>query len=131
MTAIQPNEILTELRIPIPPAGTGNAYHKFERKVGDYATAGAAVQITIGNDNVIENAGIGLTNVNMTPMRASRSEETLRGKPLNDETIGQAAQYASEDCNPSEDLRGDVEYKRAMVKVVVKRMIELAAKRAR
>jgi len=131
MTAIQPNEILTELRIPIPAAGTGNAYHKFERKVGDYATAGAAVQITIGNDNVIENAGIGLTNVNMTPMRASRSEEALGGKPLSDETIGQAAQYASEDCNPSEDLRGDVEYKRAMVKVVVKRMIELAAKRAR
>jgi carbon-monoxide dehydrogenase medium subunit len=131
MTAIQPNEILTELRIPIPSSGTGNAYHKLERKVGDYATAGTAVQITIGKDNVVETAGIGLTNVNPTPMRASRSEEALRGKPLNDETIDQAAQYASEDCNPSADLRGDEEYKRAMVKVLVKRMIKRAVERAR
>lgn len=131
MTAVQPNEILTEIRIPVPPAGTGNAYHKFERKVGDYATAGAAVQITIGHNDVVENVGIGLTNVNPTPMRASRSEEALRGKPLSNETINQAAQYASEDCNPSADLRGDEEYKRAMVKVLIKRMIERAVERAR
>ncbi len=131
MTAIEPNEILTELRIPIPATGTGNAYHKLERKVGDYAIAGAAVQITLNGENVVEYAGIGLTNVNSTPLRATRSEEALLGKPLTEETIKEAAKCASIDCNPTADLRGDEEYKRAMVRVLVKRMIQRAAERAR
>ena len=130
MTAVQPNEILTAIHIPIPAAGTGNAYHKLERKVGDYATAGVAVQLTLNGDGVVTYAGIGLTNVNPTPLRAARSEEALLGKKLTDETIALAAQYASEDCNPSADLRGDEEYKRAMVGVLVKRMIHKAAERA-
>lgn len=130
MTAVQPNEILTEIRIPIQGGRVGNAYHKLERKVGDYATAGVAVHIKLGDNNVVEYAGIGLTNVNPTPMRAARSEEALMGKPLSEATISEAAQLASEDCNPSEDLRGDEEYKRAMVKVLVKRMINKAAERA-
>ena len=103
---------------------------QLERKVGDYATAGVAVQITLGDNNVVESAGIGLTNVNPTPMRAERSEEALIGKPLTEETIKEAAKYAAEDCNPSQDLRGDEEYKRAMVKALVKRMINKAAERA-
>ncbi len=128
-TALQPDEILTEIQIPIPPAGTGSAYHKLERKVGDYATAGVAVQITLDDKGVCTAAGIGLTNVNPTPLRATRSQEALVGKPLNDEAIAQAAQLASEDCNPSSDLRGSEEYKRAMVGVLVKRMIHKAKER--
>lgn len=130
MTACQWNEIVTAIHIPSPPAGSGNAYHKLERKVGDYATAGAAVSLTIGEGGVVTHAGIGLTNVNATPLRAARSEEALVGQKLTDETIAQAAQFASEDCNPSADLRGDEEYKRAMVGVLVKRMIHRAAERA-
>lgn len=129
MTDVQPTEILTELRIPIPAAKTGNAYHKLERKVGDYAIAGVAVQITLADDNSVESAGIGLTNVNPTPMRALRSEEALRGKMLTEDTIAQAAMFAAEECNPSADLRGDEEYKRAMVNVLVKRMIRRCAER--
>src|ERR1017187_5704234 len=102
MTAIQPNEILTEIQIPIPPAGTGSAYHKLERKVGDYATAGVAVQLTLDN-GICTAIEIGLTNVNPVPLRASRSEEALLGKPITDESIAEAAQYASEDCSPSSD----------------------------
>ena len=130
MTAVQPNEILTEIRIPVPGPGTGNAYHKLERKVGDYATAGAAVQITLDQQGVCTYAGIGLTNVNPTPMRAARSEEVLVGHKPDAERIELAGQYASEDCSPSSDLRGDEEYKRAMVKVLTKRMITKAIERA-
>ena len=131
MTAVQPDEILTELRIPIPPEGTGNAYHKLERKVGDYAIAGVAVQLTLDASGVVTAAGIGLTNVNPTPMRAARSEEALVGKALTDETIAEAGRLAAEDCNPSTDLRGDEEYKRSMVNVLTQRMIKRAAERAR
>lgn len=125
-TALQHGEILTEIQIPIPPAGTGNAYHKLERKVGDYATAGVAVQLTLDEKGICTAAGIGLTNVNPTPLRASRSEQALTGKPVTDETIAEAARYASEDCSPSADLRGSEEYKSAMVAVLVKRMIHRA-----
>jgi len=130
MTAIQQGEILTEIRLPVPAAGSGNAYHKLERKVGDYATSGVAVQLTIGSDGIVTAAGIGLTNVNPVPLRASRSEEALIGKPLTEENILLAAQYASEDCNPSDDLRGSEDYKRHVTGVLVKRMIKKAAERA-
>jgi carbon-monoxide dehydrogenase medium subunit len=130
MTAIQQGEILTEIRLPVPATGSGNAYHKLERKVGDYATSGVAVQLTIGSDGIVTAAGIGLTNVNPVPLRASRSEEALIGKPLTEENILLAAQYASEDCNPSADLRGSEDYKRHVTGVLVKRMIKKAAERA-
>jgi carbon-monoxide dehydrogenase medium subunit len=130
MTALQHGDILTEIRIPMPPPGTGSAYHKMERKVGDYATAGVAVQITIGDDGVVTAAGIGLTNVNPVPLRAARSEQALIGKPLTEASINEAALYASEDCNPSSDLRGSEEYKRSIVATLVKRMIHQAVNRA-
>ncbi|MEM6803185.1 MAG: xanthine dehydrogenase family protein subunit M [Bacteroidota bacterium] len=131
MTALGETDILTEIRIPVPSAGTGNAYHKLERKVGDYATAGVAVQLTLDADGVCTYAGIGLTNVNPVPLRAERSEQALLGNKLTEEVIAQAAQFASEDCNPSDDLRGDEEYKRAMVGVLTKRMIHKAMERAK
>ncbi|KAA9036525.1 xanthine dehydrogenase family protein subunit M [Ginsengibacter hankyongi] len=129
MTALEHGEILTEIQIPEPPAGTGSAYHKLERKVGDYATAGVAVQLTLDSKGVCTAAGFGLTNVNPVPLRASRSEKALVGKSITDETIAEAAKYASEDCSPSSDLRGSEEYKRAMVAVLVKRMIHKAVER--
>lgn len=130
-TALAQDEILTEIRIPVPAQGTGSAYHKLERKVGDYATAGVAVQITLDKDNTVKYIGIGLTNVNPTPLRAERSEKLLLGQTLSEDLVVQAGQLASEDCSPSSDLRGSEEYKRAMVAVLVKRMIHKAAERAR
>lgn len=128
-TALQPDEILTEIRIPIPAAGTGGAYHKLERKVGDYATAGVAVQLTINKDTCTY-AGIGLTNVSTIPLRAVRSETTLKDKKISDDLVQMAARFAAEDCSPSPDLRGSEEYKRAMVKELVIRMIRRAMERA-
>lgn len=130
-TAVQKDEILTEIKIPIPTKGSGGAYHKLERKVGDYATAGAAVQLTIDSKGACSYIGIALTNVNATPLRAKRSEAALKGNKITDALIEQAAQLAAEDCSPSQDLRGDEEYKRAMVKVLVKRMIHKALERAK
>lgn len=129
-TALGPGEILTEIRIPVPGPGSGGAYSKLKRKVGDYATAGVAVQLTIDNAGNCSYIGIGLTNVNATPMRAANSENLLRGQVINEELINQAAEAASADCNPSADLRGDQEYKRAMVKVLTKRTINKALDRA-
>jgi len=130
MTAVQHGEVLTEIKIPAAQGRYGSAYHKAERKVGDYATAGVAAMVQIGADGKCTRAGIGLTNVNSIPMRASRSEEVLIGSDLSESVINQAAQFASEDCNPSADLRGDEDYKRHLVKVITKRMLNKAISRA-
>jgi len=129
-TAVEEGEILTAIKIPIPDGKFGSAYHKSERKVGDYATGGVGVQLTFDSSGTCTKAGIGLTNVNPTPLRASRSEEALVGTTVTDEVIEQAAQFASEDCNPSADLRGDEDYKRRIIKVLTKRMIVKAKERA-
>jgi carbon-monoxide dehydrogenase medium subunit len=131
MTAVQHGEILTEIRIPVPSNKFGSAYHKEERKVGDYATAGVATAIEIDDNGVCTNAGIGLTNVNSLPMKAERSENVLIGSRLTAEDIATAAKYAAEDCSPSEDLRGDEDYKRHLVKVITKRMLNKAIQRAK
>jgi len=130
-TAVQHGEILTEIKIPAASGKFGTAYHKAERKVGDYATAGVAAMIQIDESGTCTKAGIGLTNVNPLPLRASRSEEALIGTKLTDADIAKAALYASEDCNPSDDLRGDEDYKRHLVKIITKRMINKALERAK
>jgi len=130
-TAVQHGEILTEIRIPAASGKFGSAYHKAERKVGDYATAGVAVVVQVDDSGSCTKAGIGLTNVNAVPMRAVRSEEALVGSMLSADDIAKAAQYASEDCNPSADLRGDEDYKRHLVSVITKRMLNRAIQRAK
>ena len=129
-TAVQDGEILTEIRIPVPSGKFGNAYHKTERKVGDYATGGVAVQIELDESGTCARAGIGLTNVNPTPLRAARSEEALVGTKVTAADIEAAGQMAAEDCNPSDDLRGDADYKRRVIKTLTKRMITKALERA-
>lgn len=129
-TAVQDGEILTEIRVPVPSGKFGNAYHKIERKVGDYATGGVAVQIELDDSGTCTRAGIGLTNVNPTPLRATRSEEALVGKQISDADIASAAQMAAEDCNPSDDLRGDADYKRRVIRSLTKKMINKALERA-
>lgn len=130
MTAIQEGEILTEIRVPVPSGRSGNAYHKVERKVGDYATAGVAVQLVLDDDGICIYAGIGLTNVNPLPLRPERSQSALVGTKIDENAIEAAALYASEDCNPSDDLRGSEDYKRRVVKAITKRMIKEAFDRA-
>src|ERR1700730_14211352 len=129
-TALEHSEILTEIRIPIPPSGSGGAYFKLERKVGDFATVGVAAQVTVDGIGVCRSAGIGLTNVGATPIKATRAESFLVGKTMDGQQIGQAAQLAAEDAQPSSDLRGPAEYKVSMVKELTKRALVRARERA-
>jgi carbon-monoxide dehydrogenase medium subunit len=130
-TAREPGEIITEVRIPVPPPRSGGAYFKLERKVGDFATAAVAAQLTLGGNDVCERIGIGLTNVGPTPIKAKRAEEALRGKKIDGEAIKRAAQLASEESEPKEDLRGSEAYKRDLVRVLAARAISRALERAR
>lgn len=129
VNALAEGEILTEIRIPRPAARSGGAYVKFERKVGDYAVSAAAVQLTMDGATCVS-ARIGLTNVSPVPMRAKNAEQVLAGKKLTDEVIEEAGRAAAAECDPSPDLRGSVEYKRDMTRVLLKRAVRQAAQRA-
>ena len=130
-TALQSGEILTEIRIPVPPPKSGGAYLKQERKVGDFATAAVAIQVTLDANGTCQRAGIGLTNVGPTPLKARKAEDFLRGKKLDQANIAQAAQLAADDSQPSSDLRGPAEYKRGLIKELTKRALVKAVERAR
>jgi aerobic carbon-monoxide dehydrogenase medium subunit len=129
-TALEHDEILTEIRVPIPPARSGGAYFKLERKVGDFATVAVAAQVTVDDEGVCQKVGIGLTNVGPTPIKARKAEEFLRGKKLDEGNISQAAQLAADESAPSADLRGPIEYKKALVKELAKRALTRAMERA-
>jgi carbon-monoxide dehydrogenase medium subunit len=129
-TALQHDEIVSEIRIPVPPPRSGGAYLKLERKVGDFATAGVAAQVTVDSAGICQKAGIGLTNVGATPVKASKAEESLRGKKLDDVNIAQAAQLAAGEAEPSSDLRGPAKYKRGLVKELTRRALARAYERA-
>lgn len=131
MTALEPGDILTEIQIPKTKKNSGGAYHKVERKVGDYATAGVAVHLELDDDGVCQEIGIGLTNVSAVPMRLERGEEILRGKKITDELIEQVGVIAGEDAEPESDLRGSEAYKRSIVNTITKRMLNKALERAR
>jgi len=129
-TALRSDEILTEVRVPVPAARSGGAYVKLERKVGDFATAAVAVQLTLSAAGTCEQVGIGLTNVGLTPIKATAAEAALKGRRLDDAAIAQAATLASEASEPSEDLRGSVAYKRDLVRVLTGRALRRALARA-
>jgi len=129
-TQLQHGEIVTEIRIPEPPPRSGGAYFKLERKVGDFATAAVAAQLTLDGAGACADAGIGLTNVGATPIRAARAEAFLRGKIPDAGKIAEAAQLAAAEAQPSSDLRGPEEYKRALVKELARRALVRACERA-
>lgn len=130
-TVLAPDEIVTEIVVPAPPARSGGAYLKLERKVGDFATAAVAVQITLDAQNRCARAGIALTNVGSIPIAATAAESFLIDKPLDDGTIAQAAQLAADAADPFEDRRGTADYKRDVVRVLTARALRIAAARAR
>jgi aerobic carbon-monoxide dehydrogenase medium subunit len=128
-TALQGNEVLTEIRIPAPPPGSGGAYVKLERKVGDFATAGAAAFLVI-KGGVIDRAGVGLTNVGPTPIKAREAETYLAGKKPEESVFAEAGRLASSAARPGADRRGSVEYKKEMARVLTVRALRKAAQRA-
>jgi aerobic carbon-monoxide dehydrogenase medium subunit len=129
-TALQLEEIVTEIRVPLPPPHSGGAYFKLERKVGDFATAAVAAQVTLDGSGICKQVGIGLTNVGPTPVKARKAEVFARGKKLDEATIRQAAQLAADEARPSSDLRGPAEYKKGLVKELAFRALSRAVERA-
>jgi len=129
-TLMAPGEIMTEIRIPVPAPGTGYAYTKLKRKVGDYATAAAAVTLRMKGD-IVDQVAIALTNVAAMALKARAAEDSLRGKALNDATIGEAARLAMSICDPVVDQRGDAEYKTAMAGEMTQRALRSARSRAK
>ena len=129
-TALRHDEILVEVRVPVPAARSGGAYVKLERKVGDFATAAVAVQLTLSAGGTCEQVGIGLTNVGLMPIKATAAEAALKGKRPDDAAIALAARLAAEASEPSEDLRGSVAYKRDLVRVLTGRALRRALARA-
>jgi aerobic carbon-monoxide dehydrogenase medium subunit len=122
-TDLQHDEIISEIRIPVAEPRSGGAYLKLERKVGDFATAAAAVQLTVNQQGICQRIGIGLTNVGPTPIKAGKAQQFLLGKPVNEANMAQAAQLAAEDAQPSSDLRGPATYKKGLVKELTRRAL--------
>ncbi len=128
-TALEDDEILTGIRIPVPSTGHGHAYEKLKRKVGDYATAAAAVVLTMDGGGCAS-AAMTLTNVGQTPLYAEAASEALAGGAVDADAIANAARLARGIAEPVADLRGSVEYKTAMADAMTTRAIETALARA-
>jgi len=125
-TSLAPNEIVTEVRVPDPGPHAGGTYLKLERKVGDFATVGVAVHVTMSNGSV-GRTGIALTGVGPSNIRAVAAEQALAGHALDDEAIGEAARLAADAARPRTDVRGTEEYKRNAVRVFTARALRKAA----
>jgi carbon-monoxide dehydrogenase medium subunit len=130
-TALRPDEVLTEVRIPAVAPGrrASGAYLKLERKVGDFATVGVAVQVSL-NDGAVERAGIGLTAVGPNNLKAVAAERALVGREPTDEAIAEAARLAADAAEPRDDIRGSAAYKKDVVRVFVQRGLRSAVARA-
>jgi carbon-monoxide dehydrogenase medium subunit len=130
VTELRPDEILVEVRIPLPPPRSGSAYRKLKRKTGDYAAAAVAVQVSLDAAGAVAGAGVALTNAGPTPLEAVAAEKFLAGKVLDEDAIGEAATLAAEAGSPSGDRRGSSQYKREMARVLCARALRSALERA-
>jgi len=129
-TALEPDEILTEVRVPQPAGSSGGTYLKMERKVGDFATVAAALHISL-SDGTIERAGIGLTAVASKNLQATDAEASLAGAEPTEAAFAEAGRLAAEASSPVTDVRGSADYKRHIVDVYVRRGLDTALEKAR
>jgi carbon-monoxide dehydrogenase medium subunit len=128
-TTLRPDEVVTAIRVPLPSGHAGGSYHKLERKVGDFATVAVSVQIELDGRKV-KKAGIGLTSVGATNLKAKQAEKALVGHELNDQLIAEAARQAAAESEPKDDMRGTAAYKKDVVRVFVQRGLKAALARA-
>jgi carbon-monoxide dehydrogenase medium subunit len=130
-TALRHDELLAEIQIPRIPPNTGVKFTKYSQIAGDYATASVAVLITLDKNEICDNVRIALGSVGIAPMRAKKAEEILKGKKISDDLLAEAGQIASEEASPTTDAEVSEEYKRDLVKVLVKRVGREALARAK
>ncbi len=129
-TALDPSEILTEIRVPKPGPRSGGAYRKLKRKTGDFAIVSVAAQIQLDENGAIGSARLGLGAVGSTPLRAAKAAASLIRKTPGAAAFEEAGRLAAQECRPSSDLHGSEAYKRAMVQVLTRRALETAVERA-
>ncbi len=129
-TAIEPTEVLVDVRVPRRRAGAAGGYTKLERRSGDFATAGVATEVHLAADGLIASAGIAVTGVSETPFAATEAEAALVGRPPSDEVYRHAGDAAAAMSRPVADIRGSVDYKRAMVSELTVRSLRKAVERA-
>ena len=129
-TTLEPTEVVTEIRVPDPGPRAGGSYFKLERKVGDFATAAVGVQLELDGGGKISRAGIAMTAVGATNLRAEKAEQALAGATPGDDAFAEAAQLAAGEAEPQADHRGSVEYKRNVIRVFVERGLRAAAESA-
>ncbi|MEZ5417233.1 MAG: xanthine dehydrogenase family protein subunit M [Vicinamibacterales bacterium] len=128
-TAVEEGEMALAVRFPVPDGRTAGAYHKVERKVGDYATAAAAVQIALNADGTIRQAGIALSSAGPCAVRVTEAEALLTGQKPTADLIRAAGEAASKKSDPQADLRGSVDYKKNLAGVLVSRGVRQALAR--
>jgi len=130
-TVLGREELVREVVVKKPPRNTGGAYLAFKRSAPVYATASAAVQLTLDDKNTCKDIRIVLGCVGLTAIRAKQAETELRNKRIDEQSIKRAADAAREAAEPQSDMRGSADYKRTLVKALVKRAIAIAVRRAR
>lgn len=129
--ALEPDEMLTEIQVPVPPPHTGTAYEKLMVMKGDMGIIGAAVSISLsGKDSLCKDARIALSNCSSIPLRAKKAEKELIGKTIDEGLLAKASEIASKEAAPPSDVHGSAEYRREMIKVFVRRVGLLALERA-
>jgi aerobic carbon-monoxide dehydrogenase medium subunit len=128
-TALEPSDLLTEVRVPGLPAGTGSRVYEVSRRHGDFALVGAVTLLEPGADGVIGKARIALFGVNPTPVRASEAEQILAGQTPSEALFREAGETASRDLEPDGDIHASAEYRKEVAAVVVRRALVSAAER--
>lgn len=129
--ALQPGEMVTEVRVPAYGGAGGGSYLKLERKIGDYATVGVATHLVLGDDGKVSEAGLALTSVYGHNLKVAEAEQMMVGQDPGSELFAEAAAIAERVCDPVSDVRGPAEYKRAVVGEYTRRGFAQALARAR
>jgi aerobic carbon-monoxide dehydrogenase medium subunit len=128
-TSMAKDEVLTEIRVPYLPSGSGSAYIKHSRREGDFAIVSAGVALVTGPKDTCKDVRISLGSVAATPIRARDAEAYLKGKRLNDKEIAETAERANHEADPPSDMHGSRDYRMDMIKVFTKRSLKLALSR--
>jgi len=129
-TALQPDEVITEIRFPKPPVHTGSAYMKLANKASHYAVVGCAAVVTLDGNGTCTTASVVITGASVKPTRASAVEAGLVGKKLDEATIANAASHAADGLEVVSDIHGSQEYRAQMATVLARRVVARAAERA-
>ena len=130
-TALRPDELLVEVRLPALPPRTGCAFEEVARRRGDFALAGVAAVLTIGGDGTVDDARLAYASMGPTPLRARGAEAALRGRPANDDAFFAAAEAALSELEPGDDIHADRAYRRHVARALTRRALQTARERAR